>query len=282
MLTWNDYKGSLYLNAYPHDDSPLSLEEKSEICNRMLAYLLAERGEISAFNVPYEQKRNIIRGYLNERGANYIEPAILADWDRILWSETKERGIVDVNSLSYQQSIALWQGDITRLNADAIVNAANNALLGCFIPNHKCIDNVIHSAGGPQIRSDCAKIMALQGTREKTGQVKVTNAYNLPSRYVFHTVGPMSGFSVTEEQRAELKSCYLSCLDQAEEMGLSTIAFCCVSTGIFGFPNEEAAEIATGTVLNWLLRHKGKLKVIFDTFLDKDYAIYENIFKYIG
>ncbi|MBO5525206.1 MAG: protein-ADP-ribose hydrolase [Clostridia bacterium] len=280
-MLFSYYRDRIFLSDYPHDDSPMSMKEREDLADRMIDYLLAERGEIAAFNVPYAQKRDIIRGYLNERDPIFFDSELLKEWDHLLWCETKEKGIVDVNSFEYGNGITMWQGDITRLNADAIVNAANRSLLGCFIPHHYCIDNVIHSGAGPQMRADCAKIMAIQGRREKEGNAKVTCAYNLPSRYVLHTVGPLMSGAVTDENRAVLRSSYISCLDLANELGLKTIAFCCVATGVFGFPNDEAAEIATGTVINWLHRNRSDMRVIFDVFTDRDKAIYENILKYI-
>ena len=144
--------------------------------------------------------------------------------------------------------IILWQGDITRLDADAIVNAANSQLLGCFRPGHNCIDNVIHSAAGLQLREECAEIMRRQGHEEPTGQAKITGGYNLPAKYVLHTVGPIIMERVTEEDCELLASCYRSCLKLAEENSLKSVAFCCISTGVFRFPKEEAARIAVSTV----------------------------------
>lgn len=165
------------------------------------------------------------------------------------------------------------------MNADAVVNAANNSLLGCFIPHHKCIDNVIHSRAGVQVRLDCSKIMGAQGEAEPAGCAKITLAYNLPSKYIIHTVGPMVGLRVTEEDRRVLRNCYLSSLNLAKEMKIHTIAFCCISTGIFSFPNDEAAAVAVGAVKNWLLETGYDMRIIFDVFLDKDLAIYEDVLK---
>ena len=198
--------------------------------------------------------------------------------DKLFRAESVERGVVDVSSLDYREGIALWQGDITRLNADAIVNAANNSLLGCFIPHHKCIDNVIHSRAGVQVRLDCSKIMGAQGEAEPSGCAKITLAYNLPSKYILHTVGPMVGVRVTDEDRRVLRNCYISCLNLAREMGLHTVAFCCISTGIFGFPGDEAAAIAVGAVKGWLLEADGcDMRVVFDVYLDRDLAIYRDV-----
>ena len=190
-----------------------------------------------------------------------------------------ENGVVSVDTLDFKVGIALWQGDISRLAADAVVNAANSALLGCFIPHHKCIDNVIHSRAGVQLRLDCSRIMGMQGEPEPAGCAKITLGYNLPAKYVIHTVGPMVGVKPTEADARTLRSCYVSCLNLAKEMGLKSIAFCCISTGVFGYPNDEAAEIAVGAVRNWLLETGYDVKVVFDVFLDKDAAIYADILK---
>ncbi|MGN1235583.1 MAG: protein-ADP-ribose hydrolase [Christensenellaceae bacterium] len=277
MLEWKEYRDRIRMTPYEHDERELSEDERAEICKRVLSVLLKERGEIAAFNSPYGRRRRLIRGYFNMREPSWIDPALLADWDRVLWAETKEKGIVDVNTFDYRSNVALWQGDITRLNADAIVNAGNHSLLGCFRPAHNCIDNVIHSAAGPQLRGDCAKIIAQQGCYELPGYAKATCAYNLPSKYVFHTVGPMVETHVTDELRSQLRQSYTSCLELAYEMGLKSVAFCCISTGVFAFPSDEAAEIATGAVFQWLARRGNPLKVIFDVFLDRDREIYENI-----
>ena len=209
---------------------------------------------------------------MNERPAHPVPPEILAVQDGLFWTESTERGVVSAEGLSYDgQGFALWEGDITRLAADGIVNAANRGLLGCFLPNHNCIDNVIHSAA-------CAKLIAAQGHEEDVGDCKLTRAYNLPSKYVLHTVGPMVRREVTDEDRAGLRGCYLSCLDVAERAGLESVAFCCIATGVFSFPREEAAEIAVGSCVKWKLRHpESSLKVIFNTFLPQDTAIYRNI-----
>lgn len=279
MLTLKDYKKIIDLKYVPRPMKIIGEAEKSDICDEMLGVLLEERNEIAAFSYPYKVKRDLIWGYLNERLPNPVSARFLEIQDKLFQSETVERGIVDVSAFEYEDGIALWQGDITRLNADAIVNAANNSLLGCFIPHHKCIDNVIHSCAGVQVRLDCSKIMGAQGEAEPAGCAKITLAYNLPSKYIIHTVGPMVGLSVTEEDARTLRNCYISSLNLAKEMGLKTIAFCCISTGIFGFPNDEAAAIAVGAVKNWLLENGGDMRVIFDVFLDKDLELYKDVLK---
>lgn len=279
-LTLSEVKGLIDLTPYPR---PELLDEagKAEASETLLRFLLRERGMIAAFSAAYEKKRALVRGYMNERAPLPVPADILKVQDALFWTESMERGIVDVQTLSYNEhGMGHWQGDITRLKADAIVNAANSSLLGCFRAGHNCIDNAIHSFAGMQLRDDCAKIVAAQQSEEESGEAKLTRAYNLPATYVLHTVGPMVFHEVTERNRAELRSCYLSCLDLCEEAGLSSVVFCCVGTGVFNFPREAAAEIATGTVMGWKLRHpESKLKVLFDTFLDADAAIYSEILK---
>lgn len=279
MLTLSEYKDIIDLVYKPRKRVILTESEKSSICDEMLGTLLEERNEIAAFSYPYKIKRDLIWGYLNQRLPNPVSERFLEIQDRLFGSETEENGVIDVDSLEYRENIALWKGDITRLNADAVVNAANNSLLGCFIPHHKCIDNVIHSRAGVQVRLDCAKIMGAQGEAEPAGCAKITLAYNLPSKYIIHTVGPMVGLRVTEEDRRVLRNCYLSSLNLAKEMKIHTIAFCCISTGIFSFPNDEAAAVAVGAVKNWLLETGYDMRIIFDVFLDKDLAIYEDVLK---
>ena len=282
MLALKDYRSIIDLEYKPQSREILSEDEKSAICDEILTTLLEERNEIAAFSYPYKIKRDLIWGYLNQRLPNPISQHFLELQNRLFGSETEENGIVDQASFQYSDGIALWQGDITRLNTDAVVNAANNSLLGCFIPHHKCIDNVIHSRAGIQVRLDCSKIMGLQGESEPAGCAKITLAYNLPSKYIIHTVGPMVGLRVTEDDERVLRNCYVSSLNLAREMQLKSIAFCCISTGIFGFPNEDAAAIAVGAVKNWLLETDYDIRVVFDVFLDKDRQIYEEVLKNIN
>ena len=269
------------LAPYPRPE-PLDEQGKAEATDALLKWLLRERGLIAAFSATPQKKRELVRGYMNERPAHPVSREILALQDRLFWTESLERGIVSPSDIPASDGLSLWQGDIRRLAADGIVHAANKGLLGCFLPNHNCIDNAIHSAAGMQLRDDCAKLIAAQGHEEECGDCKLTRAYNLPARYVLHTVGPMVRREVTKEDRALLRSCYNACLDTALEMGLHSIAFCCISTGVFSFPQAEAAEIATGAVMRWKLRHpEAGLQVIFNTFLDSDTVIYKNILKHL-
>ncbi len=282
MLTFEEYKNHVNLTPYEHKTSYITAKRRDELCDKILKFLLMERGMIAAFNTSYEYKRGLIRSYMNERSPLPVPKEILDAQDELFWNETLKRGIVNVENISKNHRAVLWQGDITRLNADAIVNAASPDLLGCFIPSHECMDNVIHSRAGMQLRRDCAAIMSLQGESEPQGEVKVTIAYNLPSKYVFHTVGPMTVRGVTEEDRVNLRSSYLSCLELAKEMNLRSIAFCCISTGKFNFPKEEAAEIAVGTVQNWLLKNPDcDLQVIFDVYSKENEKAYSDIFKFL-
>ena len=277
--TYQDFAKIVNLTPYSRPQL-LSAQEKDGACDALLKFLLKERGMIAAFSASYEKKRTFIRRYMNERLPLPIPDEILKIQDALFWTESVERKIEDVASFSYSEhGMAHYRGDICKLNSDAIVNAANSALLGCFRAGHQCIDNIIHSYAGMQLRDDCAKIVAVQGEAQ-AGDTILTRAYNLPSKYVLHTVGPIVLHGTTEVDRAALRSCYLSCLNLCEQAGLSTVAFCCIATGVFNYPHDEAAEIATGTVFNWKLRHpESKLKVIFNTYLEEDARIYSDILK---
>ena len=206
----------------------------------LIEYLLAERGE--RINIPadeYNQKR-LLRSLFNIRMPKETSEEFLRVQDEYLKEESKRKGITDIKDLQpVQDGVYLWQGDITTLKCGAIVNAANSQMLGCFQPCHSCIDNAIHTFSGIQLRRECNRIMRVQGHNEPTGQAKITPAYNLPCNYVIHTVGPIVQGYLTEDDCELLKSCYLSCLKLAEENGVESIAFCCISTGVFGFPQRE-------------------------------------------
>lgn len=246
--------------------------QNEQLLDKLIAILSSERGE-RVPGLSAEKKANYFRALCNVRPPKPVSGEFLQLQDEYLTELAKEKGVVDVNALDYRGNIALWRGDITRLNADAIVNACNCALLGCFVPLHRCIDNAIHSAAGVQVRLDCNKIMG--GRMEPNGQVKVTKGYNLPSKYIFHTVGPIVRGRVTEQNRSDLKNCYISCLNKAEELSLNAIAFCCISTGEYGYPKEAACRVAVEAVKGWLAANGGKLKVIFNVFTAEDEDIYE-------
>ena len=226
------------------------------------------------------ERRQLLRALMNVRPPLPLPPEFLEAQDALLSGEREAKGIVDVMSLPsvpLDQRLCLWQGDITRLNADAIVNAANSALLGCFVPCHGCIDNAIHSAAGLQLRDECHRLMMAQGHEEPTGRAKITGAYNLPCRYVLHTVGPIVSGTLQQRHREELASCYRSCLSLAAERGLKSVAFCCISTGEFHFPNDEAAGIAVRTVRDFLNVPSPVERVIFNVFKDMDFEVYREL-----
>lgn len=246
----------------------------------LIEYLLAERGErIEIPNDAYNQKR-LLRSLFNIRMPKETSEDFLQIQDVYLQEENRRKGITDIADLQpVQDDIYLWQGDITTLRCDAIVNAANSQMLGCFCPCHGCIDNAIHTFAGVQLRRNCNEIMQKQGHNEPTGQAKITPAYNLPCKYVLHTVGPIVSGRLTEEHCELLKSCYLSCLKLAEKNSCKSIAFCCISTGVFGFPQREAAQIAVDTVKRYKEENHSDIKVIFNVFKDDDYAIYNEILR---
>ncbi len=242
----------------------------------LLAFLFKERGE-SVPPLAESDKFRVYRSLVNVR-----PPLPVSDEYRIAESEylnelLEEKGIVSISDLAFENGIALWRGDITRLAADGIVNAANSALLGCFAPCHACIDNAIHTFAGVDLRLSCDKIMREQGKEEETGKAKITSAFNLPSKYVLHTVGPIVFGELTERHKMLLANCYKSCLTLAEEKGLESLAFCCISTGEFRFPNEEAAKIAIRTVREYLENKGSKMKIVFNVFKEIDYDIYARI-----
>lgn len=199
--------------------------------------------------------------------------------DEYLQAELWGKGITDMESLTaITEDLYLWQGDITTLKCGAVVNAANSQMLGCFCPCHGCIDNAIHTFAGVQLRLACDNLMKRQGHEEQTGQAKITPAFNLPSQYVIHTVGPIIQGKLKQSDRGLLADCYLSCLSLAEKNGIASIAFCCISTGEFHFPNEKAAEIAVQAVRNYKSQTQSKIKVVFNVFKDMDYEIYRKLF----
>ncbi len=243
--------------------------------------LLRERGE-KDFRQPqseYEQKQ-ILRSLFNIRMPQLADSEFIKIQDEYLQEETRRKGVTELSSLTpVRENIYLWQGDITTLRCGAIVNAANSQMLGCFYPCHGCIDNAIHTYSGIQLRRVCAEIMDRQGFDEPTGKAKITPAYNLPCEYVIHTVGPIVRGAVTKRDRELLQSCYRSCLETAYENDIESIAFCCISTGEFHFPNETAAEIAVDTVTEFLSETGSDMKVIFNVFKDLDLQIYERLLR---
>jgi O-acetyl-ADP-ribose deacetylase (regulator of RNase III) len=271
------------------------LETIHKLIMMLLQDLPQYRAEALSFTGDEQSQRRLLRSLMNVRPPLPLSAEYCALQDELLSAEREAKGVVHVSGLvpsAADPGMYLWQGDITRLDADAVVNAANSALLGCFCPCHGCIDNAIHSAAGLQLRRECSELMAEQGHDEGTGLAKITGAYNLPSKYVIHTVGPVVSCvnsdgspHVTDSDRVLLSSCYRHCISLAlshrDENGASdshSIAFCCISTGEFHFPNLEAAQIAVQTVRRCLDRSGGQeLKVVFNVFKDADYDIYDSL-----
>ena len=257
------------------------LEQIRTLNTILLKEMPQYREQAERFPADDASQRRLLRSLMNVRPPMPLDPAFLKVQNELLSAEREEKGVVDAMALPTVRSdprLAVWQGDITRLKADAIVDADNSTLLGCFVPCHGCIDNAIHSAAGLQLRDECARLMAAQGHPEPNGRAKLTKGYNLPARYVLHTVGPIVGRWVTWKDRRELAACYRSCLELAAEHGLRSVAFCCISTGEFHFPNREAAEIAVQTVQEWLDQQRTSIeRVIFNVFKDIDAEIYRRL-----
>lgn len=242
--------------------------------------MIDERGEVIDIPTNYDEKRRFLRVLMNIRMPNEVSQEFIKVQDDFLTAETLNKDLTSVEDINeVKGKLMLWQGDISTLKVDAIVNAANSKLLGCFVPLHNCIDNVIHLAAGVQLRDECNTIMKIQNRDEDVGKAKITGAYNLPSKYVIHTVGPAipRGSKPSNDECELLANCYRSCLEVADYNGLESIAFCCISTGVFNFPQDLASEIAIETVEEYLKSHETSLKyVIFNVFTDEDYSIYKN------
>ncbi len=264
------------------------MTSEKEKLNKLLGVLLKEHPEYSHISIPesIEDKRKLLRSLMNVRMPSLLSEDVLHLQDEELAEQRDEKGVVTLDSIPVSPldpKLRLWQGDITRLKVDAIVNAANSQMLGCFIPMHKCIDNAIHSAAGMQLREECAHIMHEQGHEEPTGKAKITHGYNLPAKWVIHTVGPIVyGDYPTEEDCHLLADCYRNCMALADDKGLKSVAFCCISTGEFHFPQEAAAEIAVATVTDYLEQHPDTSldAIVFNVFKDTDYYLYKELLGY--
>ena len=249
---------------------------------QLIKALLAEDIQYRTVEIPEDarEQKNLLRALMNVRPPKPASKEFLADQDAYLAAERDAAGVVEASSIPTVRGdarLAVWQGDITTLRADAIVNAANSGMRGCFQPLHSCIDNIIHSKSGVQLRLYCDGLMNRQGFEEPAGQAKITPGFNLPCRYVLHTVGPIVGDCVTPRDRELLASCYRSCLEAAKQHGIRDIAFCCISTGEFHFPNDRAAEISVQTVRDYRAINKTNIQVIFNVFKDVDYEIYQGL-----
>lgn len=248
----------------------------------LIQELLSEQPQYRDIEIPnnVEEQKRLLRSLMNIRSPRPIGAEFLKVQDEYLSEEVKEKGIIDNNTLPVSpinDRLILWRGDITTLKVDAIVNAANSALRGCFVPCHSCVDNIIHSVSGIQLRLACDELMNEQGYDEPTGKAKITPAFNLPCRYVLHTVGPIVSGQLTENHCRQLADCYRSCLKLAAESKLKSIAFCCISTGEFHFPQKRAAEIAVKTVMDFFNTDDSIEKVVFNVFKQEDYDIYRQI-----
>ena len=255
---------------------------QQEKCLWMIQALLDEMPQYRNTPIPAlpDHRWRLLRSLMNVRPPMPATKEFLQVQDAYLQQMTAEKGIVDAASLpssANDERLIRWQGDITTLQCDAIVNAANSQMLGCFSPCHGCIDNIIHTMAGVQLRMACHEIMQKQGHEEPTGQAKITPGFNRPAKYVLHTVGPIINDEVTPEAETLLASCYRSCLELAEQHNLHSIAFCCISTGVFRFPPDLAAEIAIRTVKEFLRKETGIRRMIFNVFKDSDLTIYRNL-----
>lgn len=253
---------------------------QSERRNFLIERLVDEQPQYRVLAIPHSEaeRKKLLRSLFNVRMPKSIDEDFLKIQDEYLREETAQKGITDVADLtSVADGIYLWQGDITTLKCGAVVNAANSQMLGCFVPCHGCIDNAIHTYAGVQLRLECARIMKEQEHEEETGGAKITPAYNLPCDYVIHTVGPIVRGALTETDKKLLSSCYRSCLELADKNSVKSIAFCCISTGEFHFPNDKAAEIAVKTVKEYKEQTRSKVEVIFNVFKDVDYEIYRKL-----
>lgn len=263
----------------------------------LLEKLKEDSGEYKNLNTKkysLEEKKHTIRSLMNIRMPGAASDELLRLQDAYLQDELSQKGIVTLSdiptireqynsSFPFAEKITLWQGDITRLKVGAIVNAANSQMLGCFVPCHRCIDNAIHSAAGIQIRNECEHMMNQKRIRygrqyeEPTGTATLTKGYNLPCDHVIHTVGPIVYGTLNDELRQQLRDCYESVLKCCVENEIRSVAFCCISTGEFHFPNNEAAEIAVDTVVRFLKTNDAIERIIFNVFKDRDREIYEKM-----
>lgn len=246
----------------------------------LIKNLISEQEQYQSITIPEDEtgQKRLLRALFNVRMPITASDDFLKIQDAYWQEETKRKGITEFSDFQpNEQGLYLWQGDITTLRCGAIVNAANSQMLGCFCPNHGCIDNMIHTYAGVQLRLECAKIMKRQSFDEPTGTAKITPAFNLPCSYVIHTVGPIIQGPLTKKDQKLLASCYRSCLELADKNNLKSIAFCCISTGEFHFPNDKAAEIAIKTVKEYRQQTHTNMEVIFNVFKDDDYKIYRKL-----
>lgn len=246
----------------------------------LIEYLLKEQSKYAYNRIPNveAEQKMLLRSLMNVRMPAPISDEFLNIQNEYLTELKQEKGFITIDEMDeLQTDIYLWKGDITRLSVGAIVNAANSGMTGCYHPCHNCIDNCIHTYAGIQLRNECAEMMKVQGHEEEKGRAKITCAYNLPCEYVIHTVGPIVQGTLKNEHKEQLRSCYESCMKIADEKSVKSIAFCCISTGVFMFPNREAASIAVNTVQKYKKKTGSQIKVIFNVFKEEDEKIYEKL-----
>ena len=295
MLTWNKGKstsiwkepdqknnGAGKIKQEQRKQKEMKQNEMSQEDRRrwLIQRLLEESPYYRNYRIPEEEQEQkvLLRSLMNVRMPGEIDEEFLAVQDAYLQQVNREKGIVTLDEMQeVQPELYIWQGDITRLQTGAIVNAANSGMTGCYQPCHNCIDNCIHTYAGIQLRNYCNDLMQKQGKEEPTGRAKITPAFNLPCDYVIHTVGPIVEGFLRKKHEELLVSCYRSCLKMADENGVQSIAFCCISTGVFLFPNRKAAEIAVQTVKKYKEDTKSPIKVIFNVFKEEDLGIYHEI-----
>ena len=255
----------------------MDIARRHELLVYLVGALARERGMAPPPGMDDEQLWEAFRGLVNTRRPMPADAGLLKAQDELLTGINAEAGLHTVEEALPSPAdprMRVWRGDITTLAADAIVNAANSQMLGCWQPGHNCIDNAIHTFAGIQLRLECARIMQEQGHEELTGYAKITDSYNLPAKHIIHTVGPIANGNPTQQHREQLAMCYGSCLAMAAAHGLGSIAFCCISTGVFGFPQEEAAVIATSTARAWLAQSASPMTVVFNVFSEYDEMLY--------
>ncbi|MCD8369094.1 MAG: protein-ADP-ribose hydrolase [Clostridiales bacterium] len=248
----------------------------------LIRALLSEETQYRDMEIPSDkqQQKRFLRALFNVRMPKPVSGQFLEVQDAYLQEETRRKGITDFADLTpVQEGIYLWQGDITTLRCRAIVNAVNSQMLGCFCPNHGCIDNAIHTYAGVQLRAACAELMEKQGHEEETGRAQITPAFNLPCDWILHTVGPIVSGWLTRKDKELLASCYRSCLELADQNNIKSVAFCCISTGEFHFPNDKAAQVAVSTVKEYKEQTNSEIEVIFNVFKDIDLQIYRDILR---
>lgn len=250
----------------------------------LIQQLLSESKEYEEMSIPedIQEQKDLLRALMNVRLPKKISRNFLEIQDSYLKKENEMNGITDVDDLvplSWDERLYLWQGDMSSLRIEAVANPANSALLGCFRPLHSCLDNILHSKAGIQLRLECDRLMKIQGHEEPAGQAKITPGYNLPCQYVIHTVGPIIQGRLTHREEDLLASCYRSCLALAKARGITEIAFCCISTGVFMFPQQRAAEIAIETVKDFLKEDDHFEKIVLNVYKDSDLRIYQKLLK---